>query len=119
MKGVKPLRSQDAKQLVVLTALDHPLRLKAYRAIRESPGLSFIAIARRLGAKTGLAAYHLAVLKASGLVDFRYVRRSKETSSYRLTDMGELWYRRLFGPDDIPAGTTGAAQRRGRPKTGG
>ena len=119
MKGVKPLRPEDAEQLMVLTALDHPLRLQAFHVLRENPDLSFNAIARRMGAKTGHAAYHLALLKASDLVEFRYVRRSRETSLYRLTEFGERWYRRLFGPRRPATRRTKKGQPRARSKAGG
>ncbi len=112
MKGVKPLRPEDAEQLRVLTALDHPLRLHAYQLLHDDPDLSFNTIARRIGAKTGLAAYHLAVLHAARLVRFRYVRRSRETSLYRLTEFGERWYERLFGPRGLVARERARARRR-------
>jgi DNA-binding transcriptional ArsR family regulator len=119
MKGVKPLRPEDAEQLMVLTALDHPLRLRAFHVLRENPDISFNTVARRIGAKTGLAAYHLAVLKASDLVDFRYVRRSRETSLYRLTEFGDRWYARLFGPRRPPMRRTRIGRPRARPKARG
>jgi Mn-dependent DtxR family transcriptional regulator len=88
---------------MVYGALDNRTRLLAYEIIYDQPGIAFNELARRLGVKTGLAAYHLALLKAAGLVEFRYVRRRKETSHYRLTKFGERWYRRLFGTRRLKA----------------
>src|SRR5437867_7966807 len=112
IKPLRPLTPYQAEQLLVLGALDNHARLLAYEIIHDEPGISFNAVARRLGVKTGLAAYHLAVLKASGLVEFHYVRRSKETSSYRLTQFGQRWYRKLFGTRRL----TGRAEPR-RPES--
>lgn len=94
---LRPLTDAEAEQLMVYGALDNRTRLLAYRILYDEPDIAFNELARRLGVKTGLAAYHLALLKAAGLVEFRYVRRSRETSLYRLTKYGERWYRRLFG----------------------
>jgi len=38
---------------------------------------------------SNIVGYHLGVLKAAGLVNVDYERRSKETSKYRLTEEGE------------------------------
>src|SRR3972149_659130 len=97
-RKLRPLTASEGEQLMVYGALDNPTRLLAFEILYEEPDIPFNALARRLGVKTGLAAYHLAVLKASGLVEFRYVRRSKATSLYRLTDFGGRWDRRLVGP---------------------
>ena len=119
IKSRTPLPASEAEQLMVYGALDNPTRLIAYEILHDEPDIAFNALARRLGVKTGLAAYHLAVLKASGLVEFRYVRRSKATSLYRLTDFGERWYRRLFGPRGLVARERAKARRRTRSKVAG
>lgn len=118
-RPIRPLTASEGEQLMIYGALDNPTRLLAYRLLYEEPDTPFNALARKLGVKTGLAAYHLAVLKASGLVEFRYVRRSKSTSLYRLTNLGEQWYHRLFGPRGLVARERGKAQRRTRPKAAG
>jgi len=97
---------------MIYRALDNRTRLLAYELLYDEPDLPFNEVARRLGVKTGLAAYHLAILKAAGLVEFHYVRRSKETSSYRLTQFGQRWYRKLFGTRRL----TGRAEPR-RPES--
>ncbi len=102
-KPLRPLTDTEAEQLMVYGALDNRTRLLAYRILYDEPDIAFNALARRLGVKTGLAAYHLALLKAAGLVEFRYVRRSKETSHYRLTKYGEQWYLKLFGTRRVRA----------------
>src|SRR3989304_5226907 len=119
IKSLRPLTASEAEQLMVYGALDNPTRLIAYEILHDEPDIAFNALARRLGVKTGLAAYHLAVLKASGLVEFRYVRRSKATSFYRLTAFGERWYRRLFGTRRLTARRPAAARKRARSKAAG
>ncbi|HLE46321.1 MAG TPA: winged helix-turn-helix domain-containing protein [Thermoplasmata archaeon] len=118
-RPIRPLTASEGEQLMVYGALDNPTRLLAYRILYEEPDIPFNALARKLGVKTGLAAYHLAVLKASGLVEFRYVRRSKATSLYRLTDFGLRWYRRLFGPRGLVARERARARRPARSKAAG
>ena len=86
-----------ARHLRAYGALDNPLRLKAYRAIRDVPEVPFSEIARRLGVASGLAAYHLGLLKAAGLVDVVYARKGLATSRYVLTDWGEQVFGDLFG----------------------
>ncbi len=90
-------RKKVLDQLKVYRALDNPLRLTAYLAIKEEPRLPFREIARKLGRSSGLTAYHVGVLKSAGLVDMNYVRHSKETSEYVLSKRGEEVYRSLFG----------------------
>jgi len=97
---------------MIYRALDNRTRLLAYEILHDEPDLPFNEIARRLGMKTGLAAYHLAILKAAGLVEFRYLRRSKETSRYRLTKYGERWYRKLFGTRRVKARPSATTRRR-------
>ncbi len=113
---LRPLTAAEGEQLMVYGALDNRTRLLAFQILHGEPDLPFNALARRLGLKTGLAAYHLAVLKASGLVEFRYVRRSKATSLYRLTEFGERWYRRVFGPRGLVARERAKTRRRTRSK---
>ena len=114
-RKLRPLTAFEAEQLMVYGALDNPTRLLAYEVLYDEPDISFNTLARRLGVKTGLAAYHLAVLKAAGLVEFRYARRSRATSLYRLTAFGERWYRRLFGTRRLRTERTVPA--RGRAKS--
>jgi DNA-binding MarR family transcriptional regulator len=84
-----------AEKLVSYTALDHPIRWRAYDIVRREPNISFNGLARRLKVDTGLAAYHVAVLKAAKLIDVRHVRQSKVTSQYFLTDRGQRVYWQL------------------------
>jgi len=84
-----------AERLVAYTALDHPIRWRAYDIVRSEPDISFNGLARRLKVDSGLAAYHVAVLKAAKLIGVRYVRQSKVTSQYFLTDRGQRVYRQL------------------------
>ncbi|MEM2930800.1 MAG: winged helix-turn-helix domain-containing protein [Thermoproteota archaeon] len=77
------------RRLRIYRALDNEIRLKAFLAIRRMPGASFNELARTIGIERGLLAYHLAVLKAAGIVEARYGRRSKQTSEYTLTSEGE------------------------------
>ena len=85
-----------AARFVAYTGFDHPIRWRAYDIIRRQPNLSFNEIARLLKVKTGLAAYHLMVLKAAKVVDFRYKRESKKTSQYFVTPRGERFYREII-----------------------
>ncbi len=77
-------------------ALDNPLRLRAYTAIRDHPEASFHQLAKELGVESGLAAYHMGVLKAAGLIRVEYARKSRETSEYTLTPKGRAIYDDLF-----------------------
>lgn len=108
----RPLTDAEAEQLMVYGALDNRTRLLAYEIIHDEPGIPFNELARRLGVKTGLAGYHLALLKAAGLVEFRYVRRSKATSHYRLTKYGERWYRKLFQTPRAKTGPRATSRKR-------
>ncbi len=85
-----------AARLIAYKAFAHPIRWRAYRLIRARPNQSFNEVARRLKVETGLAAYHLMVLKATKLVDFRYKRESKKTSQYFATPIGERYYREII-----------------------
>src|SRR3989304_1157601 len=66
IKSLRPLTASEAEQLMVYGALDNPTRLIAYEILHDEPDIAFNALARRLGGKTGLAAYPLARLKAAG-----------------------------------------------------
>jgi DNA-binding transcriptional ArsR family regulator len=70
-------------------ALDNDLRLKAVFEVDDKPDISFNELSRKLKIERGLLGYHLGVLKAAGLVNVDYERRSKETSKYRLTEEGK------------------------------
>ena len=91
------LPPEVARELRAYGALDNRLRLRAYRTIHDHPEVPFNELARRLGIASGLAAYHLGVLKAAGLVDVVYARRGLATSRYVLTEWGEQVFRGLFG----------------------
>jgi len=71
--------------LEAVKALSHPLRVNILRLLRDSSGMSFTEILRRLGLNIekdcGLLDYHLKKLKASGLID-------SSDGVYRLTDRG-------------------------------
>lgn len=92
-------------QLRAYTALDNPVRLRAFRLLHASPGMSFNEIAKELGRDTGLLAYHIGVLKAARLVDVTYVRQGRETTEYRLTTRGEGIHATLFPPKGRSART--------------
>jgi len=64
-------------------------RVRAYVAVSESPGIGFNDLARKIHMKKELLAYHLGVLKAAGLVELRYQRKSKKTSCYYPTKEGK------------------------------
>lgn len=86
-----------ARELRAYGALDNPVRLRAYRVIHDVPNVPFNELVRRLGVASGLAGYHLGVLKAAALIDVEYVRKGMATSEYRLTDLGTQIYENLFG----------------------
>src|SRR3989442_3501524 len=71
------------------TALDNPIRLRAFRLIHESPRVPFNEIARRIRIESGLLAYHMGVLKAAGVVDVTYERDARQVTSYRLSAKGD------------------------------
>ncbi|MEM3465694.1 MAG: winged helix-turn-helix domain-containing protein [Thermoproteota archaeon] len=77
------------RRLRIYRALDNEIRLKAFLAVSRQPGASFNELARAIGVERGLLAYHLAVLKAAGIVEARYERRSRQTSMYTLTNEGK------------------------------
>lgn len=83
-------------RLRAYTALDNPIRLRAFRLIHDSPGLPFHEIAKAVRVESGLLAYHVGVLKAAGLVDVAYGRDGRQVTSYRLGLMGEELFSELF-----------------------
>ncbi len=91
------LSPESAQRLRAYGALDNPFRLRAYRIIHDTPDVPFNELVRGLGVASGLAAYHLAVLKAAGLVEVQYVRAGLATSRYTLTGLGTEIYAALFG----------------------
>src|SRR3989449_11329039 len=75
------------------TALDNPIRLRAFRLIHDSPRLPFHEIAKAVRIQHGLLAYHMGVLRASGLVDVAYQRDGRQSTASRLRAMAqELFY---------------------------
>ena len=95
-------------RLRAYTALDNPIRLRAFRLIHESPGVPFNQIARRIRIESGLLAYHMGVLKAAGVVDVTYEREGRQVTSYRLGARGEALFSELFRKRPSP--TSKAAQ---------
>ncbi len=83
------------EKLVVYSALDNRLRLKAFFLIARKPGISFNEIRTNLKIEKGHLAYHLSVLKASGLATFTYQRKGRTTSRYDLTERGKEMLREL------------------------
>src|SRR2546425_3959892 len=94
-------------RLRAYTALDNPIRLRAFRLIHESPGVPFNHIARRIRIESGLLAYHMGVLKAAGVVDVTYDREGRQVTSYRLGSKSELLFSELFRK--LPRPTSHAA----------
>lgn len=83
------------RKLMIYSAVDKPVPLEAFFEIRDHPGISFKEIVKAVKAKDTLVAYHLAILKATGLVTFTYQRKGKSTSSYYLTELGKKVDREL------------------------
>lgn len=96
MKPEPDLDPELLDQLRAFTALDNPVRLKAFLIIHDRPGISFNELASILDVETGLAAYHVGVLKAADLVDVSYARSGRVTSSYRISERGEAIRELLF-----------------------
>ncbi len=96
-------------RLRAYTALDNPIRLRAFRLIHESPGASFNEIAKRIRIESGLLAYHIGVLKAAGVVDVTYEREGRQVTSYRLGARGEELFSELFHKRPGPKSKTGRA----------
>jgi len=83
-------------QLRAYTALDNPIRLRAYMLIHDAPGIPFREILKNLGVESGLLAYHVAVLKAANVIQVDYQRSVRETTAYRLTKRGDEIYAAMF-----------------------
>src|SRR3989442_8983283 len=84
------------ERLRAYTALDNPIRLRAFRLIHESPGVPFNEIAKRIRIESGLLAYHMGVLRAAGVVDVTYERDGRQVTAYRLGARGEELFSELF-----------------------
>jgi DNA-binding transcriptional ArsR family regulator len=98
----KPSETEDTDprildRLRAYTALDNPIRLRAFRLIHDSPGLPFHEIAKAVRIESGLLAYHMGVLKAAALVDVAYERDGRQVTSYRLGARGDELFSELFG----------------------
>ena len=81
--------NEARRKLMIYSALDKRVPLEAFFQIRDNPGIAFREIVKAVRAKDTLVAYHLAILKATGLVTFTYERKGRKTSSYNLTDLGK------------------------------
>jgi len=92
-----PELERARERLLVYSALDNQIRLEAFFVIARSPGISFNEIRKRLGVEKGHLAYHLGLLKASGLVSFTYERKGRVTSRYDLTERGKAMFAELTG----------------------
>src|SRR5207247_8794449 len=79
-------------RLRAYTALDNPIRLRAFRLIHESPGVPFNQIARRIRIESGLLAYHMGVVKAARVVDVTYERPGRPVTSSRLRARGRALF---------------------------
>lgn len=79
------------------STLNNEIRLKAFLLIHDHPGISFNDLAQKTHADTAKAAYHVGLLKASGLTEVSYEREGKATSHYSLTGLGKETYDELFG----------------------
>jgi DNA-binding transcriptional ArsR family regulator len=87
LKG--PELQEAYEKLRVYGVLSNPIRLEAFFLISDNPGIKFNDIAKKIKARKNIVAYHLGILKAAGLVTFKYERQGKATSSYWLTDLGK------------------------------
>src|SRR5207249_10770494 len=81
--------SEVIERLKAYTALDNPIRLRAFRLIHDTPGVPFNEIAKHIRIESGLLAYHLGVLKANGVVDVANARVGRQVTSYRLGEIGQ------------------------------
>src|SRR5713101_2755003 len=84
-------------RLRVYTALNNPIRLRAFRLIHDSPGVPFSEIAKQVRIESGLLAYHMGVLKAAGVVAVAYERDGRQVTAYRLGARGDELFSELFG----------------------
>jgi len=80
---------QAYEKLRIYSTLDNKVRLKAFFLISDNPGVRFNDVVKEVKVRKSLVAYHLGLLKSSGLVNFQYERKGKATSSYWLTDLGK------------------------------
>src|SRR5438128_12572506 len=105
---MKKLADREEMDLEVLdrlkayTALDNPIRLRAFRLIHESPGVPFNEIAKRIRLDSGLLAYHMGGLKAAGIVEVTYERDGRQVTAYRLGARGEELVSALFSGRPSP-----------------
>jgi DNA-binding MarR family transcriptional regulator len=83
------------EKLIVYSALDNRIRLKAFFLIARNPRISFNEIRTKLKIEKGHLAYHLGLLKASGLAIFTYERKGRITSRYDLTERGREMFKEL------------------------
>src|SRR5213593_1278843 len=99
MKKSAELEDTDPEvldRLRAYTALDNPIRMRAFRLIHDTPGVPFNEIAKRIRIESGLLAYHVGVLKAAGVVDVTYERDGRQVTAYRLGARGEELFSELF-----------------------
>ena len=116
MKKSAELEDTDPEvrdRLRAYTALDNPIRLRAFRLIHDTPGVPFNEIAKRIRIESGLLAYHVGVLRAAGVVDVTYERAGRQVTSYRLGATGEQLFSELFRRR--PSRTTKAGKAVPRP----
>ncbi|SRR5712691_7262036 len=104
--------SEVIDRLRAYTALDNPIRLRAFRLIHDSPGVPFNEIAKHVRIESGLLAYHMGVLKAAGVVDVVYERAGRQVTSYRLGATGEALFSDLFQRRPIRTSKAGKAVTR-------
>jgi len=76
------------ERLKIYRALDNDYRLEILTKLMQNPDMSFNDLARSVGTERGLLAYHAAVLRHVGLIDWGYERRKKKSSKYHITDKG-------------------------------
>src|SRR5207245_2113390 len=75
--------SEVLERLKAYTALDNPIRLRAFRLLHDSPGVPFNKIAKHIRIESGLLAYHLGRLKAHGVGPVAYAREGRQGTSHR------------------------------------
>jgi len=90
-------------------ALDSPVRLRMFTYVQASPAISFNILAKKLHLASGLAAYHVGVLRAADLVAVSYERDGKAISQYKLTDRGLKIYNQLFSTRNVAVSLKRAA----------
>lgn len=92
----EPSVERAHQRLIIYTALDNRLRIRAFFLVARNPGISFNQIHRKLKVERGHLAYHLGILKVGGLVNMTLERRGRTTSSYSLTAQGKEMYDELL-----------------------